>query len=264
MNEIKSATFNFSAIGYVRSHFRKKYEAPKQPQAGFRSDAKIVLNQHHNFEMALSDLDGFERIWLIYVFDRNSHWRPKVLPPRQNRQKRGVFATRSPYRPNPIGISVVRLLRIKGRTLYIEDHDLLDGTAILDIKPYLSYSDAFPDSKSGWLENLTEIDYSVTFSEDAELQLNWLTEQGIYFKNEIEKRLSYDPFPHPYRRIKVFADHSEMSFKEWTCSYYVNDQSVHINHVYSGFPSEKIKKLEKTNVHQLFLKRFGIHSSCKK
>ena len=109
-----------------------------------------------NFETALRDLNGFERIWLVFVFDRNgAGWRPTAHPPvtAPGVSRVGVFASRAPYRPNPIGLSCVRLVGVKGRIVEVEEADLLDGTPILDIKPYIPAADAFPDARVGWVSS---------------------------------------------------------------------------------------------------------------
>ena len=106
-----------------------------------------------NYEHALLDLDGWEYIWVLFWFDRNSGWRPKVLPPRSRSGRKGVFATRSPHRPNPLGLSAVRLERVEGLTLHVRDVDMLDGTPVFDIKPYVAYTDAIGAARSGWLDD---------------------------------------------------------------------------------------------------------------
>ena len=141
--------FRFEPIGFVKSGGGTyPQEAPRQ--AAFASNEGVIeLLPGRNFEQALEDLAGFERIWLVFVFDRNRNWKPKVLPPDGSSRKRGVFATRSPHRPNPVGLPAVELLRIEGRSVHIRNFDLLDGTPILDIKPYIPEADAFPASRSG-------------------------------------------------------------------------------------------------------------------
>ncbi|MCS6808615.1 MAG: tRNA (N6-threonylcarbamoyladenosine(37)-N6)-methyltransferase TrmO [Bacteroidota bacterium] len=135
----------------------------------------ITLFPHRNFEQALSDIEGFERIWVLYVFHRNvrmgkSSWKPKVLPP-HGRVKRGVFATRAPYRPNPLGLSVVRLLSIQGRILAVTDCDMLDATPVLDIKPYIPTYDAFPTSCVGWLDDIAGESFVCEYTAQALAQL---------------------------------------------------------------------------------------------
>ena len=103
------------------------------------------------FQAALRDLEGFERTWLIYHFHRSGPWRPLVVPYRAE-VERGLFATRAPSRPNPIGMSAVKLLAVKGNVLEVRGVDILDGTPLLDIKPYVPAFDAFPGSRAGWLD----------------------------------------------------------------------------------------------------------------
>ncbi len=141
-----------SPIGYMRTAHATKVEAARQPAAAQDAPGVIELLPGQNLEHAIEDLAAWERIWVIFWFDRNQGWRPKVLPPRSTSGRKGVLATRSPHRPNPLGLSVLRLDRIDGLHLHVRDVDLLDGTPILDIKPYVAYTDAHPDSGSGWLQ----------------------------------------------------------------------------------------------------------------
>ena len=138
-------------IGVVRSPFRTQEGTPIQPGMGRRAEGRVEVAPE--YREALADLDGFERIWLICWLDRARTWRPRVAPYRDDRP-RGLFATRAPSRPNPIGMSPVRLLRIEGCVLHVAELDLLDGTPVLDIKPYVGEFDAFPAARSGWLESV--------------------------------------------------------------------------------------------------------------
>jgi tRNA-Thr(GGU) m(6)t(6)A37 methyltransferase TsaA len=103
---------------------------------------------------ALSDLVGVERIWVLSYLHRSGTWGPLVRPPRGARVRRSLFATRSPDRPNPIGLSAVQLIGVDGLRLHVRGVDLLDGTPILDIKPYVPYADAFPGARAGWIDEL--------------------------------------------------------------------------------------------------------------
>src|SRR5688500_15682462 len=136
-------------IGVVRSPFTEKVEAPRQARVAEEVRGRIEIFPEH--ESALDDLDGFDRIWVIFWFDQAERTpATKVLPPRSDR-KRGVFATRSPHRPNPIGLSSVVLEKRERNVLHVRELDMLDGTPVLDLKPYLAYADAFPEAKQGWL-----------------------------------------------------------------------------------------------------------------
>src|SRR5882724_5480274 len=126
-------------IGFLRSPLATKVQAARQPRAAAGAPARIELLPGYNFEHALEDLAHWELIWVIFWFHLNTGWRPKVLPPRSTTGRKGVFATRSPHRPNPIGMSVVRLEKVDGLILHIRDADMLDGTPVLDLKPYVAY-----------------------------------------------------------------------------------------------------------------------------
>ena len=130
----RQATFMVKSIGIVRSPFKQAQGTPIQPAFANGSEGQIeVFNE---FVEGLSDLRFFERIWLIYLFDRTSGAKNKVVPFRDT-QERGIFSTRAPCRPNPIGMSAVRLLEIKYNIVRVGEIDILDGTPLLDIKPYI-------------------------------------------------------------------------------------------------------------------------------
>ena len=150
--------FQFRAIAHVESPYARRLDAPHQPtvvagtESGSASEAWVRFAPDLPAE-AWTDLAGFERIWLLFVFDRSQGWTPKVRPPRGG-GKRGVLATRSPHRPNAIGLSAVELLAVEAGGLRVRGLDLLDGTPILDIKPYVPYADAFPGVAAGWIDAL--------------------------------------------------------------------------------------------------------------
>lgn len=150
--------YSYRPIGILRSPYSRRIDAPHQSTvvAGTASgEAALATLELADWldEQVLQDLHGFERIWLIFAFHASDGWKNTVKPPRSG-PKRGVLATRSPHRPNAIGLSAVELLTIQGRTLQLRGVDLLDGTPVLDIKPYVPYADAFPDAKAGWIDEL--------------------------------------------------------------------------------------------------------------
>jgi tRNA (adenine37-N6)-methyltransferase len=144
---------SLQAIGWVASPYRRRFGTPQQASA-VDSDAEAVLHMDAARipPEAFADLVGIERIWVLSWLHRGGTWAAMVRPPRGTRVRRGLFATRSPDRPNPIGLSAVRLLRIEGCDLHVRGIDLLDGTPILDVKPYIPYADAFPEAKAGWID----------------------------------------------------------------------------------------------------------------
>ena len=148
----------FQPIAYARSPYTRRIDAPHQAtvivgtETGVEAEARIEFVAGVPVE-AWRDLDGFQRIWLIFVFHRSSGWSAQVKPPRGG-PKRGVLATRAPHRPNAIGLSAVELIAVEDTWLRVRGMDLLDGTPILDIKPYVPYADAFPDSAAGWIDEI--------------------------------------------------------------------------------------------------------------
>jgi len=150
--------FTYRPIGYVRSPYARRMDAPHQATVvegtptGSAEEAVLELNADLP-EEALRDLAGFQRIWVVFAFHRSEGWAPMVRPPR-GKVKRGVLATRSPHRPNAIGLSAVELVSVEGRSLRLRGVDFLDGTPVLDLKPYVPYADAFPDSRAGWIDEV--------------------------------------------------------------------------------------------------------------
>lgn len=235
----------------------------RQAELSLPNDGYVLLEPGHNFEQALEDLAGFERIWLIYWFHRNSHWKPKVHPPRGG-PKRGVFATRSPHRPNPIGMSCVTLLSIEGRKLWIGNNDLVNGTPILDIKPYLNYADAFPGARQGWLEACEEIgNYTISWSSIALEQACFILERTFFdLKQVVEGRLRENPFPFPNHRItQISKDTFVLACKTWRTEYKVKGNVVDVEKIASGYDAETLAGLKPSRwndveIHREFLQRY--------
>jgi tRNA-Thr(GGU) m(6)t(6)A37 methyltransferase TsaA len=240
-------------IGYVRSSLETKVEAARQPRAAAGSPARIELVPGRHFEHALHDLGSWELIWVVFWFHLNTGWRPKVLPPRSTSGRKGLFATRSPHRPNPLGLSVVRLERVEGLILHIRDSDMLDGTPVLDIKPYVAYTDAHPGAGTGWLEaaQTTSADtrrpadpvtaYTVQFEALALEQAAWIEEHtGLAIRQRIHSTLALGPEPHPYRRIRRFEDWLQLAVKEWRVRFAVNERDVRVLEIRTGFRASQL------------------------
>jgi tRNA-Thr(GGU) m(6)t(6)A37 methyltransferase TsaA len=141
------AIFALKSIGFVRSPYRETKDIPRG--LGAKHEAEGVLEIQAELELGLTDIEGFSHIFVVWVFDRSERCELLGTPPSDNRPH-GVFATRSPRRPNPIGLTVVELLRRDGPRLHVRGIDMLEGTPILDIKPYLS-SVAPEKLRRGWL-----------------------------------------------------------------------------------------------------------------
>jgi len=145
--------FELRQIGLVHSPHREPKGTPLQPRWAGGVEGSVAI--FPEFAAGLRDLDGFERVWLLFWCDRARAAQLEVIPYRDTRTH-GVFATRAPSRPNPIGLSCVRLLGVEGATLRVADLDLLDGSPLLDIKPYLPDCDVFPVERIGWYTNTRE------------------------------------------------------------------------------------------------------------
>ena len=175
-------SFSFQPLAYIRTAARYRYEEPRQSVFS-PTPARLEFVSDARFRDALADLEGFERIWIIAVFhlnvnpDRTANWNPKVRPPvTPEDRKYGVFSTRSPHRPNPIALSCTEIDHMEGTVIHLKSCDLLDGTPVLDIKPYIPEADSFPESAAGWRDQLREdvwtIDYAPAFLAFCRIQLS--------------------------------------------------------------------------------------------
>lgn len=269
-------SLTLTPIGIAHTPFRERMETPRQPAAAGDVPATIELFAGRGFEHALSDLEGFDRIWILFWFHLNTGFRPKVLPPRSRSKRRGVFATRSPHRPNPIGLSAVQLDRIDGLFLHIRGADLIDQTPILDIKPYIAYTDAFPGAKAGWLEEDNPIElqgespapardprpaYEVHFGPRAAEQAAFLKETfGIDLISPAEHILRLGPQPHPYRRIRALKEKGcmQLAIKDWRLQFQSEGKTITIQCIESGYrPRELALGTEPVlEIHRRFGERF--------
>lgn len=244
-------------IGIVHSPFRERAEAPRQPAAARDVEGTIELFPGRHFEHGLMDLSSWEYIWVLFWFHLNVGWRPKVHPPRSSR-RRGVFATRSPHRPNPIGMSVVRLLHVEGLRLEVAGVDMLDQTPVLDIKPYVTYTDAVV-AKGGWLARQDpEPPHAVEFTANARLALQFLKDGfGVELESALRRTLELGPEPQPYRRIKRRGDGFVLAVKEWRAHFQVEGRTVTVQRIESGFSPRALAtdSSPALDVHRAFVGR---------
>lgn len=257
-----------SPVGRFHANARYPYEARRQGSLSESKDVgTIELERSHNLEAALEDLEGFERIWVLYRFHHNENWKPKILPPRGPRVKRGVFATRSPYRPNPLGLSCVRLEKVEGRKLLVSGFDLLDGTPIYDIKPYVPYADSFPNSRTGWLEGLDALKFDVNFSPSADADLAWLEANGVANIREfLVSQLEFEPLDEDRKRVTLANDgardaNHEIAYRTWRADFSLDEseKSITVHGVRSGYSVTDLASTDDRHadkdVHRRFLQR---------
>lgn len=208
-------------IAHIETPFKEKFGVPRQ--AGLvNCEARVVFEPEYRVAEAVRGLEEFDYVWLIWKFHlaEREEWSPTVRPPRLGGNKRvGVFATRSPFRPNPIGLSSVRLLRVEpGPVLVVSGADLVDGTPIFDIKPYIPYTDSHPDVSGG-------------FAQEAPKRLELVDDHGLLLqlpeasRLALEEALRQDPRPHyQHDPQRVYV----MPFDRWEVSFRVGEDYVEV------------------------------------
>ena len=189
-------------IATIHSPFREKFATPRQPGLVSSVTATIEFLPDFATPEAVRGLEGFSHLWLIFLFHHNwqKGWKPTVRPPRLGGNQRvGVYASRSPFRPNPVGLSAVKLLSIENEqgniSLEVQGADLIDGTPILDIKPYIAYGDSIPTASSGFAQEAPDTALEVTFSDQAWQQLNNYRSESPELETMLTETLALDPRP---------------------------------------------------------------------
>ncbi len=223
-------------IAYARNGHTDKFGIPRQSREESPILTRIVFEPDYNVPEALRGIEGYSHLWLLWGFSDvrrkdvrcTMEWSPTVRPPRLGGNKRmGVFATRSPFRPNPIGLSSVRLVRVGQGELVVSGADVLDGTPIYDIKPYLSFSDSHPDAKNGFAEETKDYQLEVKWQVEGTTSIAEDKRYGLGLPRDTKDAISYilaqDPRPayqdDPEREYK-------MDYAGYTITFSVNKQVV--------------------------------------
>lgn len=200
------SSFSFQQIGTIRSPWKEKFAVPRQPGLIQDGGGELHLQAPYNQPEAVRGLEEFSHLWLLFVFHQTMEggWRPTVRPPRLGGNARmGVFATRSTFRPNPVGMSLVELTGIRtekgGVILELGSLDLLDGTPIVDIKPYLPFAESIPQARAGFAQQAPAADMPVTFSAQAQQQIARQQHKYPHLERFICQVLAQDPRP-AYRK----------------------------------------------------------------
>lgn len=223
----------FKTIARIHTGFPEKFGIPRQSGI-VETPGYIVFEPPYNNPDAVRGLEEFSHIWLIWQFSQavRDDWSPTVRPPRLGGNTRvGVFASRSPFRPNPIGLSLVKLESIEydhslGLVLHVTGADILDGTPIYDIKPYLPYSEAKPDAEGGFAHRVMDDSMQVVLTEDADLEhAKEIPEEDLY---TIKKFLAQDPRPR-------YQDDPErvygMSYGDWEVKFTAGDGVIMVKSI---------------------------------
>lgn len=224
-------------IAYAHNGFTQKFGIPRQSRENSCIETHIIFTPAYRVREALRGIEEFSHLWLIWGFSQveekrqeEQAWTATVRPPRLGGNKRmGVFATRSPFRPNPLGLTSVKLIRVEedpkhGLTLVVSGADLLDGTPIYDIKPYLAFSDAHPNAQCGFAEATQ--DYHLNINIDEKL-LKQAISNGCPW-NAIEEILTQDPRP-AYQADPERIYH--LDYDSWAIDFRVNDTTLFVERI---------------------------------
>ena len=253
--------FSFKPIGFFGQSGAEKANCPVQPD--LKVDRRVgwieLAPNYRNSDM----MDGYaigDLIWLLFAFHQVDGWKPKVLPPRWTDRKVGVLATRSPYRPNPIGLSCVKLHDISDVRIEVVGADLIDGTPILDIKPYLAYTDAHSEQHPDWYRPGPE--YQLHVTPYAEEQMQFLDETGEAIRAACEKNLRYPPLVDTRKRIKECGSRLyELSYRTWRIAFELTKpDTIHIASLRSGYTPDDLDSHEDPyddmDIHRKFIATF--------
>ena len=213
-------------IAHIKTDFKEKFGIPRQSGLVSEARGKLIFEKEYRAVEAFRGLEEFSHIWVLWQFSESirEDWSPTVRPPLLGGNKRvGVFATRSPFRPNPIGLSCVKLEKIEhtktdGPVLYVSGADILNDTPIYDIKPYLSYADSYPDAVGGFTDGLLERKLDVSINDE-----NFYTLPET-LQNEIIKILSHDPRPSYKNDDKVYG----MKYNDYEIKFKVDDKILNV------------------------------------
>ncbi len=226
------AAFPCQPIGLVHSCFKEKFGIPRQPGLARTATAELeLIGEYANID-AVRGLEHCSHIWVLFLFSEHLErgWTPLVRPPRSLGAKLGVFATRATFRPNPIGMSVVKLDSVENRNgtpiLHLSGIDILDQTPVIDIKPYLPYADSLPEAHYAYASDAQKQNLTVNFSEPAQRMLSNAPNPAA-LQQLIEDLLSCDPRPTHRRKAddqRIYGIHLEHYNVRWR----INNDSIDV------------------------------------
>lgn len=234
--------YSIEPIGIIETPYKEKFAVPRQPRLVPAATARVKLLGDANSPEAVRGLDQFSHVWLLFLFDQNleAGWKPTVRPPRLGGNERiGVFASRSTFRPNGIGMSAVEVKGVtkKGDQIYIDvgSVDLVDGTPIVDIKPYIPYSDSIAGAQGGYAEEEPE-KLQVTFSSEALSSESLASEtkrsDTEHMLRVIEQVLAQDPRP-AYKKNKPDSKEYAVNLFDLNVKFTVNDNLITVTAIES-------------------------------
>lgn len=247
-------------IGIFKSEQIEPYQAGRQPD-DLGLPGEIYLNSGAHLELALQDLGGCSHLWIIFGFHLNQNWKPLVQPPRSDK-KIGVFATRAPYRPNPLGLSLVPLISVDHLTLHVGANDILNDSPIYDIKPYHPEFDSAQDAHIHWLENSKLSKHLITFSPFVESQLDFLSKHHLKeIRSFIIRQLEFDPTNKNKKRVENGPHFWTLCYRTWRIDFTLSEEIIGILSIRSGYTENELLDIEDKysdkEIHRAFIKEFS-------
>ena len=239
-------SFRLETIGIVHSPYREKFAIPRQPGLVDVLSTVELLAPYNRIE-AVRGLEEFSHIWLSFIFHGVSQqgWKATVRPPRLGGNQRvGVFASRSTHRPNPLGLSVVELVEVQcdtqGVRLLVRGADLLDGTPVIDIKPYLPYVDSIPQASAGYAPDAPQATLSVVFSDAARTFLQDTRQRYPELERLVVQLLELDPRP-AYKEAECGRQYG-MALYDLNIRFVVCQQCAEVLNITTGLPQSSLAK----------------------
>ncbi|OCG59838.1 tRNA-Thr(GGU) m(6)t(6)A37 methyltransferase TsaA [Gilliamella sp. Nev5-1] len=231
-------TYQIKPIGIIRSPYSEKFSVPRQPNLVNAGQGDLYLLAPYNDPVSVKGLEQFSHLWLLFLFHHIApeKWRLTVRPPRLGGNKTmGVFATRSPFRPNHIGLSAVELKDIlvenKQVILKLGSLDLVDGTPIIDIKPYIPYCDSHSDAFAGYAQSTPKEKLTVTFSQKAQLILDLQKQDYPQLTELITQVISQDPRP-AYKQKKINEQTYGLTLYHFNIKWKISNQHALVEDIY--------------------------------
>ncbi|MCE3010969.1 MAG: tRNA (N6-threonylcarbamoyladenosine(37)-N6)-methyltransferase TrmO [Proteobacteria bacterium] len=196
--------YSFQPVGSIESCYLDRFGTPRQPGLAKHAWAKIKMNPEWQPEISLQGLEAFSHLWVIFVFHQNtnSRFHAKIHPPRMGGDSIGAFATRSPHRPNPVGLSLVKIEKVGADFIEVSGGDFVTGTPVLDIKPYLPEIESVPHAVQGWTQKVSGVSIAIQWTDEALKSLSlWQAKVSgrESLKALIEETIALDPRPQIYK-----------------------------------------------------------------
>lgn len=255
-------TFELKVIGTVHCDQQWHFDAPRQPGLA-KNQATIEVDAAYS--QALTGLREFSRIWVVFIFHTASE-KLVIRPPRLAKGTVGAFASRSPHRPNRIGLSSVLLKEMRGSVLVVENHDFIDGTPVVDLKPYVSVYDSFDVPTEGWLKDAAP-EFHVAFSETATQKLAFLAARRLPgLRGFLEQQLSFLPDDVERKRIQRLSETTmTISYRTWRANFHLDREAqlCTVCDISSGWRPDELAEgasdpWDDKALHREFLRQFPV------